>query len=172
MPQLPESETGPIVVPDFFPLELQQRLIALRRREKFVLLLQAIHNEDPDQQRLGAELAFRLAVAFHPAFQIAEPAQPTFKRGRPRGRSEIDHMRLFGEIEKRRLKAELDGKEFSVRRTCVDLARQRRGPFSGQNPDSLETIYRSAGKELAASIASVGYAPEEVKRIGGYLGSC
>ncbi len=79
-------------------------------------------------------------------------------------------MRLFGEIEKRRLKAELDGKEFSVRRTCVDLARQRRGSFSGQNPDSLETIYRSAGKELAASIASVGYAPEEVKRIGGYLG--
>ena len=63
--------------------------------------------------RRGAALAFRLAVAFHPAFQVA--AAPSGRpKGRPRGKTEIDRGELFRLIEMSRLEAEQRGETVNV----------------------------------------------------------
>ena len=137
-----------------------------------IALLQALEKEySPNNQgrSVGLELARRLAVAFHPAFQVAPTSQPTPQSGRPKGDRKIDHWELFRLIELSRFEAEKRGETFSVKQACANLSRQRRGLFHRQRPGSLETIYRNTGKQLADSISNNRYAPAQLAEFTGYI---
>ena len=184
LPPLPEELAGPIEPPEWLAeVGGRDNWIKAERLAKLIALLRALAASTGKSEGLGAELAFQLACAFHPAFQIAHAGTPRRSVGRPKGREKplkgstaTRSFELVKRIELARAAHSKVGNAgpFSVSAACEKLVAERRGSFAGENAPSLETTYRMAVKKLAGEIIKMAdsghYDLADLQKISGKLG--
>jgi hypothetical protein len=105
-------------------------------RQQFdkLLLLARMFNVDVSESHGWALLCFRLAETCVPGCQVVDA--PKKRRGRPKGTGAINLSDLFVAIQR---SVAIEG--CSISEACRRLARDRKGPWKGMNPDSLEARY-------------------------------